>query len=985
MGENPQKPDPARKFPLASVVRPSDTRRRGGIPVRRNLMGGTSSAAGLLSMSLWVLLMLAAANGVWAAAPVVDSFSASPAVVAPGGLVTLEVTAHDPDCSSTCLTGCGLYIRADLTAWSAVDGVFVLEDNGTSGSPYTATVEWRAPSTEATFTLSVSLSDSGGMLCGGRQTTTTSLQVQVTSTPGGAPVIESLVGNPSSLYPGERSSLKCAATDPDGDPVSYSWFTDFGALTPGANGSAVFEAALPGVATITCTATDPSGAAATDSVVLAVSDVAAERLITPGLSSPHRLDVDSMGDLYVVDRGAGGITAIRLETGDLMYRIPMPDVSAVAVDWQDRLLVGTATGAGVFDRAGNHVLDLGTGLGEVSDVAVDLIGRRYVSLYRRAGRVVVHNEAGTVVAAFGSTGNGPAQLMGPSGVGVTPDGLVVVADSGHGMVKVFNLQGDLVRGFGEIGVAAGQFVELDDVAVGSDGLIYTSDHYQDWIQTFNPDGTLREVIGSYGGGLGEFKTAAGIVPIAAVGKLVVASVNTPGLQVFQLGSPTPVDWPAPEAVFSASTLNFSSQVVGTVSGPLDVLVTNNGNAPLGVHEVDVIGPFAVVNRCNLIDPGEWCAFSVVFTPVAPGTSQGLMTIRSSAGGEPHTVSLFGSGYVPAQIVLSSIRLDFSPQGVGTTSPALPVVISNSGTVPLALSRIVGTGPFGVTSNCGSQLAGGGSCTLAVVFAPDATGPSVGLVTVESSAAGSPDGIDLSGKGILLELTTDPAGIVFGNVAVGDVSRTEQIQVLNTGSGRVTVGAVELAGENPADFHLTTDYCSGNAIEVDQSCWIEVAFTPHATAQSFAQLVIPAATGLEFAVSLSGGVAPLFADGFETGNTSAWVTLQAKVVRVAPPSVYFNEVDLGTEAGSRVVTVRNDTGKAVFLGALWIQGDDAMEFAIDHDSCSSTWLEPGQSCTIDVTMLTLDEGSFSAALVIPAAVAEKRQPGPVQLTGTVRWP
>ena len=951
----------------------------------RTRISGQPKLFKLASVFLWALLMLAATSGTWAAAPVVDVFTASPQAVAPGGLVTLEVTAHDPDCSSTCPTGCGLYVRSDLTAWSADGGVFVSENNGTPGSPYTASAQWQAPVSEATFTLSVSVSDSGGTMCGGRQTTVATLQVQVTSNPSSPPVIDSLVGDPVSLYPGETSQLTCAATDPDGDPVSYSWSTDFGALTPGAAGSAVFEAPSPGVATVRCTATDPSGAATTDGIVLSVSDVEPERLITSGLSSPHRLDVDSMGDLYVVDRGTRGITAIRLETGDLMYRIPINNASSVAVDWQDRLLVGTAAGAAVFDRAGNPVLDLGTGLGEVSDVAVDPVGRRYVTLYRRAGRVVVHDETGAVVAAFGSTGDGPGQLMGPSGVAVMPNGHVVVADSGHGTVKIFDLDGDLVLEFGEPGGGAGQFVELDDVAVGSGGLIYTSDHYQDWVQTFNPDGTLREVIGTYGHGLGEFETAAGLVAIEDVGKLLVASVNSPGIQVFQLGSPAPVDWPAPEAEFSASTITFASQVVGTVSGPLGVIVTNNGNAPLGVHGVDVTGPFSPVNTCDLINPGEWCSFEVVFTPTSPGPSQGSMVIRSSAGGEPYTVTLFGSGFVPAQVVISQTQLDFSSQGIDTTSTARQVVLSNPGTVPLTISNVVATAPFAVTSDCGTQIAGGSWCTLEVDFAPDTLGPAIGSVTIESSDSGSPDTIGLSGEGILLEITPDPGSIDFGFVAEGDVSHTEQIQVLNTGSGRVTVGTVMFAGANPADFNLATDYCSNNPIDTGQTCWIEVTFSPGTTAESFAQLVIPTNDGLEFAVSLSGAVAPLFADGFETGTTSAWVTPQAKSVQVAPSTVVFNEVDLGVEAGTRMVTVRNDGDEATYLGALWIEGDDALEFAIDSDSCSSTWLEPRQSCTIGVTMLTLDEGNFSAALVIPAAVAEKHQPAPVLLTGTVRWP
>ena len=929
--------------------------------------------------------MLSLPSGAWATPPVIDSLSASSTITAPDGLVTLEVNAHDPDCASTCSSGCGLYLRSDLTAWSADGGTFVFSDNGTSASPYTATAQWQAPSGEGTFTLSVSVSDSGGMMCGGRQTTAGSLQVVVSSNPGATPVIESLVGDPVSLFPGESSQLTCSATDPDGDPLSYGWSTDFGVLTPGTQGSSLFVSPLPGLATVTCTATDLSGAAASESIVLSVSDVTTDGMIASALSSPHRLDVDSMGDLYVVDRGARGITAMRLETGDLMYRIPMPGASSVAVDWHDRLVVGTKSGAGVYDRSGVLVLDLGTGIGEVSDVAVDVHAHRFISLYRQAGRVVVHDEDGVVVAAFGETGDGPGQLMGPSGVAVTPNGHVVVADSGHRSIKVFDLDGNLVNEFGGTGGTAGQFVELDDVAVGPDGVVYASDQYQSWVQTFNPDGTLREVIGSYGEGPGEFMTPAGIASAAAFGKLVVASVNTPGIQVFQLGSPAPVVWPAPEADFSTSDLTFSSQAVGTTSGPLDVTVTNNGTAPLGIHEIAVSGPFAIVDRCDLIDPGEWCAFTVVFTPISPGPTQGSMTIRSSAGGNPFTVSISGSAFLPAEVVLSLENLEFTRQGLGTTSHPQSVFIHNPGTVPLTLSNIVWSGPFAMTSTCWSQLAGGASCKLAIEFAPESTGPTAGIVTIESSAVTSPDRITMSGEGILLELTPDPAGVDFGLLAAGGSGAIEPIQILNTGAGQVTLGSLEVVGDHSVDFLLATDHCSNSRVDPGQSCWVEIAFTPGTASLSSAQLVIPTDAGLAYDVSLSGGIVSMFADGFETGDTSAWATPQAKAVQAVPATVVFNPLVPGAESGSRVVTLRNPTGEATYLGQLRIQGNDAIEFVIDHDSCSSTWLEPGASCTIGVRMLTLNEGSFSAVLVVPAAVADVWQPDRVELGGTVRWP
>jgi hypothetical protein len=90
--------------------------------------------------------LLATAVPATAAAPVVDSFTASSTAVLPGGTVTLTVEAHDPDCAGTCTSGCGLYIRSDVSTWSATGGTFVSTDMGTSGSPYAAAAEWQAVS-----------------------------------------------------------------------------------------------------------------------------------------------------------------------------------------------------------------------------------------------------------------------------------------------------------------------------------------------------------------------------------------------------------------------------------------------------------------------------------------------------------------------------------------------------------------------------------------------------------------------------------------------------------------------------------------------------------------------------------------------------------------------------------------------------------------------------------------------------------------------
>ncbi len=688
-----------------------------------------------------------------AEAPVVDSLIASPATVAPGESVTLTVAAHDPDCPDVCVSGCGQYVRADLTRWEADGGTFTAEDDGVSASPYSATAEWQAPVAEATYTLTVFLSDSGSFFCGGRQSTSADVTVLVTTTTNEPPAIDSLAANPTQLFPGGTSALECAATDPDGDPVAYSWAADSGTVTPGAGGSAVFTAGDPALAGVTCTATDPAGAFTEETVVVSVTGAVADSSLDSALASPQRLAVDAMGEVYVADRRGGGIAVLHLGSGELIYRLPVPGVSSVDVDWDGRLLVGTGAGAMVLDRAGEPVLALGSG--QVSDVAADPVSRRWGVLYGRLGRALIYDETGAVQAELGTAG----ELKSPRGLAATPAGEWVVGDTGNGLIRVFTASGSLVRSFGGgSGGGVGEFVQLDDVAVDGAGLIYASDSFQDWVQVWSSGGTLREVLGTYGEGRGQFQTAAGIAPAGVFGRLLAASLNGSRIEVFRTGDdPPPV--PEPAALLSATHLTFSPQAVATTSAPRAVALTNGGDAPLGVRAAGVEGDFAQTNDCGLfLDPGAACAFSVTATPPAAGPFAGVLRIDTSTG--PLVVELAGSGFVPPGVLLVPGRLDYSDQELETASEPKAVVLQNSGTQPLVIGSITASSQYSQANDCGPTLAGGGSCVIQVVFAPEQIADHIlGTLTVASNAAGSPHMVALDGRGIERPEHAGPPAVV----------------------------------------------------------------------------------------------------------------------------------------------------------------------------------------------------------------------------------
>ncbi len=67
-----------------------------------------------------------------------------------------------------------------------------------------------------------------------------------------APLIQSTIANPNSIKKGETTQLTCAATDPDGDRLFFSWSSSAGIFLNGTEGSSVSWQAPeePGIYTI---------------------------------------------------------------------------------------------------------------------------------------------------------------------------------------------------------------------------------------------------------------------------------------------------------------------------------------------------------------------------------------------------------------------------------------------------------------------------------------------------------------------------------------------------------------------------------------------------------------------------------------------------------------------------------------------------------------------------------------------------------------
>jgi hypothetical protein len=224
-----------------------------------------------------------------------------------------------------------------------------------------------------------------------------------------------------------------------------------------------------------------------------------------------------------------------------------------------------------------------------------------------------------------------------------------------------------------------------------------------------------------------------------------------------------------------TSLTFSTQQPGVASAPQTVTVSNTGGAAMANVGFQITGPAAAsytigVTTCGttLIGGGS-CTVQVIFTPPATDATAATLTVSSSTlGVTPASVSLNGSGQGSGGLGVNPTLLTFPEVGVGLSSAALPVTISNTGSSAIGSLALVVSGPFQLTANtCGASLSAGASCGATITFQPLASGAATGALTVSSSAAGSPVRVALSGTGF--DFTVAISGSNSISVAAGQTA------------------------------------------------------------------------------------------------------------------------------------------------------------------------------------------------------------------------
>jgi hypothetical protein len=182
--------------------------------------------------------------------------------------------------------------------------------------------------------------------------------------------------------------------------------------------------------------------------------------------------------------------------------------------------------------------------------------------------------------------------------------------------------------------------------------------------------------------------------------------------------------------------------------------------------------------------GGNCTVSVTFKPTASGTRTAALSVTDNAAGSPQSASLTGTATNSgATLTLSPSSVAFGNCPAESPCSSQAVTLHNSGSSTVSLSGISFTGadPSDFTQNntCNSSLAAGGTCNIAILFAPAAAGTRSAALSIADNASGSPQSAALSGTGthdVVLTWTASPtSGIsgynVYRGTSVGGESTT----------------------------------------------------------------------------------------------------------------------------------------------------------------------------------------------------------------------
>lgn len=378
---------------------------------------------------------------------------------------------------------------------------------------------------------------------------------------------------------------------------------------------------------------------------------------------------------------------------------------------------------------------------------------------------------------------------------------------------------------------------------------------------------------------------------------------------------------------------------GPIMLPTDALFgIRKGDGPIKVTATATIGDTTISgDTAGIVTRGDTTHIKVILgthitDPCAP-------TPCDDGGGTP-------------RLEIDRTTQDFGDVLVGQRSLPVQLTVTNRGsaaTSAITTTLAASTGaPFVISADtCASQtLAAAASCTLSLEFAPTIAGDLTGTLTL-SAATGGQVQVMLAGRAATAgDLAASPDTLGLGSVAVGGVSATQTVTILNRGGSATGVLMVDVTGTDAAEFPLPSDGCNAQPLAAGASCQITVRFQPSMAGGRQASLRVRATPGGTALVALSG-------DGLTAGS-----------LRFDQATRDLGSVLQGTPSATITLHVSNIGQSPTGVPAFTLTGLQASDFEIVNHTCSAA-LAANAGCDVNVRMTPSAPGPRAAQLEVRA--------------------
>jgi hypothetical protein len=196
-----------------------------------------------------------------------------------------------------------------------------------------------------------------------------------------------------------------------------------------------------------------------------------------------------------------------------------------------------------------------------------------------------------------------------------------------------------------------------------------------------------------------------------------------------------------------------------------------------------------------------------------------------------------------------------------------------------------------------------------------------LALPASSFAAPPDGA-------IPQLTLSPSPATLPTTTVGNQSQSREFVVTNNGEADGYIEKAYLTGDDAGEFNFAANNCSGAYLQPGQQCSVWIDFMASNAGERHAAVDFQLMGLPDQSAELSAtGALPDFSFN--------------------PGSYDFGLQPIHNETARTTFQLENDGEAGAQVGSLNITGANTNGFWIGNSNCYGAWLEPGQSCSVEV--------------------------------------